>query len=169
MDQHYAGDDTRVQVLLRGILQAFGGMTVGDYIARAAAFVDGTPHPTLGRPYRACGYRPMVELLRHLEANGFETFIASGGDRDVMRAIAHDIYAIPPERVIGSSNALGWHEDEDGGSLVYLAGRTSSTTGPSSRSGSGAAPVARSSPAATRTATSRCSAGRAATGPRCGC
>jgi phosphoserine phosphatase len=121
MEQHYAGDDTRVKVLLRAILQAFGGMTVDDYIARAAAFVDGTPHPTLGRPYRACGYRPMVELLRYLEANGFETFIASGGDRDFMRAIAQDLYAIPPERVIGSSNGLSWREDERGGSLVYLA------------------------------------------------
>ena len=46
----------------------------------------------------------MVELLRYLEANGFTTFIASGGDRDFMRPIAATIYGIPPERVIGSSS-----------------------------------------------------------------
>ena len=63
----------------------------------------------------------MVELLRYLEANGFATFIASGGDRDFMRSIAEAIYAIPPERVIGSSNGLVWQEDEDGGTIAYLA------------------------------------------------
>ena len=48
----------------------------------------------------------MVELLRFLEANGFVTYIASGGDRDFMRPIAGDLYGIPPERVIGSSLAI---------------------------------------------------------------
>jgi phosphoserine phosphatase len=121
IDKHYAGDDTKVKVLLGGILKAFAGMSVDEYIATAAAFVNGTQHPALGRPYRACAYLPMIELLRYLEANRFATFIASGGDRDFMRAIASDVYAIPPERVIGSSNALNWLENERGGSLVSLA------------------------------------------------
>jgi hypothetical protein len=118
--RHYAGDDSLMKVLMGGILQAFGGMTVDDYIARAAAFINGTPHPTLSRPFSACAYQPMIELLRYLEANGFATFIASGGDRDFMRSIGEQIYAIPPERMIGSSNALSWIEDEHGGALTYL-------------------------------------------------
>ena len=61
-------------------------------------------HPTLGRRLRDCGYAPMVELLRYLEAHGFTNYIASGGNRDFMRAVTDDIYGIPPERVIGSSN-----------------------------------------------------------------
>jgi phosphoglycolate phosphatase-like HAD superfamily hydrolase len=121
MEMHYAGDDSRVEVLLGGILQAFAGTTVDEYIAGAAAFVTGTRHPTLARPYDACAYLPMVELMRHLEANHFATFIASGGDRDFMRAVADAIYAIPPERVIGSSNGLTWQEDDDGGTIAYLA------------------------------------------------
>jgi hypothetical protein len=60
----------------------------------------------------------MVELLRYLEANGFATFIASGGDRDFMRPFADDLYGIPPERVIGSSNALRY--DDDSSTLAYL-------------------------------------------------
>ena len=48
----------------------------------------------------------MVELLRYLEANGFTNYIASGGDRDFMRPVTEDVYGIPSERVIGSSNAL---------------------------------------------------------------
>jgi hypothetical protein len=63
----------------------------------------------------------MVELLRYLEAHGFTTFIASGGDRNFMRTVTQEIYNIPPERVIGSSNALRYQEDGEGGSVVYQA------------------------------------------------
>ena len=63
----------------------------------------------------------MIELLRYLEANGFTSYIASGGDRDFMRPVTEEIYGIPAERVIGSSNALSYQEDEHGGTLVYLA------------------------------------------------
>ena len=58
-------------------------------------------------------------MLRYLEANGFTPYIASGGDRDFMRPFAGDLYGIPPERVIGSSNALEYHEAS--GDLEYLA------------------------------------------------
>jgi phosphoserine phosphatase len=116
---HYRGDDTNVKVLLGGILRAFAGMTVDDYAAAAHAFLH-EQHATLGRRYRDCGFVPMVELLRYLEANGFTTFIASGGDRDFMRPITHDIYGIPPERVIGSSTGLQYQEDDRGGTLAYL-------------------------------------------------
>ena len=61
--KHYHGDDTDVKVLMGGILQAFAGMTVDDYAAAADAFLHGGEHPTLGRPFHACGYLPMVELL----------------------------------------------------------------------------------------------------------
>jgi phosphoglycolate phosphatase-like HAD superfamily hydrolase len=117
--KHYAGDDSDVKVLLGGILASQAGMTVDDYGERADRFVNGTHHPTNGRPFAACGYRPMVELLRYLEANAFVTFIASGGDRDFMRPFADDVYGIPPERVIGSSNALRY--DDDARTLAYLA------------------------------------------------
>jgi len=94
-------------------------MTVEDYVASSGEFVRSTAHPTLGRPLHDCGYAPMVELLRYLEANDFTTLIASGGDRDFMRSISDDVYGIPPERIIGSSNGLGYVEDEHGGYVVY--------------------------------------------------
>jgi haloacid dehalogenase-like hydrolase len=115
--KHYAGDDSDVKVLMGGILQAFAGWTVDDYGAAAHAFVTEGEHPTLGRRFHACGYAPMIELLRYLEANGFTNYIASGGDRDFMRPITSELYGIPPERVIGSSNGLRY----DAGSIVYLA------------------------------------------------
>ncbi len=118
--KHYHGDDADVKLLMGGILRAFGGMTVEDYATAADRFLRGR-HPTMDRSLRACGYLPMIDLLRYLEANGFSTFIASGGDRDFMRPVTEEIYGIPAERVIGSSNALSYQEDEHGGTLVYLA------------------------------------------------
>jgi hypothetical protein len=109
-----------VKVLLGGILQAFAGMDVEDYQAAAHVFLHEGRHPTLGRGFRECGYRPMIELLEYLAANGFTSYIASGGDRDFMRPITEALYGIPSERVIGSSNALRYEPDEHGGSIVYL-------------------------------------------------
>jgi hypothetical protein len=63
----------------------------------------------------------MIELLGYLQANGFTNYIASGGDRDFMRPVTEDIYGIPSERVIGSSNALAYVDDEHGGTVSYLA------------------------------------------------
>ena len=103
--KHYAGDDADVRVLLGGVLASLAGVTVDEYGDQAHRFVHDRTHPANGRRYLHCGYRPMVELLRYLEANDFVTFIASGGDRDFMRPIADEMYGIPPERVIGSSNA----------------------------------------------------------------
>jgi phosphoglycolate phosphatase-like HAD superfamily hydrolase len=121
IDKHYAGDDSDVKVLMGGILQAFADQTVDEYAAAATSFLGEAPHPTLGRRLRDCAYVPMVELLGHLETHGFTTFIASGGSRDFMRAITHELYGVPPERVIGSSNGLRYADDEHGGSLAYLA------------------------------------------------
>jgi phosphoserine phosphatase len=119
--KHYHGDDSDVKVLMGGILEAFAGMAVETYAAAAEAFLREAQHPTLGRTLRDCGYAPMVELLRYLEGNGFTTFIASGGDRDFMRPVTHEIYGIPSERVVGSSTALRYEEDEHGGTVVYQA------------------------------------------------
>ncbi|MBV9334994.1 MAG: haloacid dehalogenase-like hydrolase [Solirubrobacterales bacterium] len=117
--KHYHGDDGDVKLLMGAILCAFGGMTVDNYAAAADDFLRGR-HPTMDRTFRACGYLPMIELLRYLEGNHFSTFIASGGDRDFMRPVTEEMYGIPSERVIGSSNALGYQDDEHGGTLVYL-------------------------------------------------
>lgn len=104
--QHYNGDDSALKVLARGILSAYAGMTVDEHAEHVTAFFAQARHPVLGRPYTECGYAPMIELLRHLEAHGFTTYIASGGGRDFMRPVTTAMYGIPPERVIGSSVGL---------------------------------------------------------------
>jgi len=69
---------------------------VRDWIARAR-------HPKTGRLYTEMVYQPMLELLAYLRANGFKTFIVSGGEIEFIRAWSEQIYGVPPEQVIGSS------------------------------------------------------------------
>src|SRR5262249_9198588 len=118
MTRHYHGDDSDLHVMAAGLLQAYGGITIEEFQATAGAFLRGARHPTLGRPYLACAYRPMVELLRYLEGAGFSTYIASGGGLDFMRTISDEVYGIPPERVIGSSVALAYRDDRSVATLV---------------------------------------------------
>jgi len=118
INKHYAGDDSDLPVVMKALLAAFAGATTEEFSERAGVFLRTQSHPTLKRPYRACGYAPMIELLRYLEANEFATFIASGGGRDFIRPVTQEIYGIPPERVIGSSISLAFREDGDGGDLL---------------------------------------------------
>ena len=63
-------------------------------------------HPRFKRPYTDLVYQPMLELLSYLRANGFKTFIVSGGGVEFMRVFAERVYGIPPEQVVGSSGVL---------------------------------------------------------------
>jgi phosphoserine phosphatase len=116
--RHYQGDDRELPVLAAGILQAFANITVEDFEGQADAFLRSARHPTLGQGYLACAYRPMVELLGYLEANGFANYIASGGGRDFMRPISQEVYGVPRQRVIGSSTSLAWEPGEGGGRII---------------------------------------------------
>jgi haloacid dehalogenase-like hydrolase len=60
-------------------------------------------HPVTKRPYTEMVYQPMLELLAYLRANGFKTFIVSGGGIEFMRPWTERVYGIPPEQVVGSS------------------------------------------------------------------
>jgi phosphoglycolate phosphatase-like HAD superfamily hydrolase len=116
---HYAGDDRKAKTLLAGVLAAYDGMSVEDFEQRAGAFLRTASNPVLQRPYLRCAYRPMVELLDHLAANGFATYIVSGGGRDFMRPISDEVYRIPRERVIGSTTTLAYAGDETGGTITH--------------------------------------------------
>jgi hypothetical protein len=119
MVKHYQGDDGDLGLLMGAIPRTIADLSVEEYHQEVTDFFETAEHPTLKRPYRECGYKPMVELLRYLESNGFTTYIASGGDRDFMRPIAGHIYGIPPERIIGSSQAIEYKETDDGTDVLY--------------------------------------------------
>ncbi len=119
--EHYAGNDTNVGTLLAGILAAFDGISVEDFEAKSGAFLRTAQHPTLGRGYLECAYAPMVELLGYLEANGFTSYIASGGGRDFMRPISQQVYGIPRDRVIGSATTFQYTSNDHGGTITHKA------------------------------------------------
>jgi phosphoserine phosphatase len=119
MVKHYNGDDADLGLLLRAVESAFEGMTVHSFSDEVTSWLGDAMHPILGRPYLSCAYAPMIELLRYLEANGFSTYIASGGDRDFMRPFAEQLYGIPPERVIGSALGLDLQLNDEGADLLY--------------------------------------------------
>ena len=108
MVRHYSGDDSGLEELAGGLFSAYQGLTVEDHAARVGAFFDAAVHPTLNRPYTACGYTPMVQLLSYLQSRGFSNYIVSGGGRDFMRPVTTGMYGSPPERVIGSSTGLDY-------------------------------------------------------------
>mgnify|MGYP000609068773 CR=1 FL=1 len=110
--KHYDGDDADLKVLGAAVLSANDAITVEEHAARTKEFFAEALHPILKRPYTECGYLPMAELLRYLEANGFTCYLVSGGGRDFMRPIADAMYGIPPERVVGSSVALQYKDGD---------------------------------------------------------
>ena len=121
LSDHYAGDDTKLAGMAAGILKAHADISVDRFDELAAEFLRTARHPTLDRSYLDCAYAPMIDLLGYLRANGFATYIASGGGRDFMRPITADVYGIPRENVIGSATALEYTADDDGGTIVRRA------------------------------------------------
>jgi phosphoglycolate phosphatase-like HAD superfamily hydrolase len=89
------------------------GMSTDAFNASVKEWLKTARHPKYHRPYNELVYQPMLELLAYLRANGFKTFIVSGGGAEFMRAFAEETYGIPPEQVIGSSGVVKF-EMKDG-------------------------------------------------------
>ncbi|HYK35508.1 HAD family hydrolase [Alloacidobacterium sp.] len=79
------------------------GMTVEEFEKIVTDWLATAQQPKFKRPYTQCVYQPMLELLAYLRANGFKTFIVSGGGIEFMRPWTEKVYGIPPEQVVGSS------------------------------------------------------------------
>ncbi|WP_455285441.1 HAD family hydrolase [Cupriavidus necator] len=88
------------------IATANSGMTVDEYDRTIRDWLGKARHPKFNRPYTELVYQPQLELLSYLRANGFKTYIVSGGTIDFMRPWSQAVYGIPPEQVIGSSQAV---------------------------------------------------------------
>ncbi|MGM5024534.1 HAD family hydrolase [Tardiphaga sp. 862_B3_N4_1] len=102
----------------RGMLQivaaAHSGMTTDEFSKSVVEWIATARHPRFGRPYTQLVYQPMLELLAYLRANGFKTFVVSGGGVEFMRPWMEKVYGIPPEQVIGSSGVVKFEMGADG-------------------------------------------------------
>jgi phosphoglycolate phosphatase-like HAD superfamily hydrolase len=101
----------------KGLLQVMAathsGMTVEDFTKTVADWIGSARHPRFNRPYTDLIYQPMLELLAYMRANGFKTFIVSGGGIEFMRPWTEKVYGIPPEQVVGSSGVTKWQMGKD--------------------------------------------------------
>jgi phosphoglycolate phosphatase-like HAD superfamily hydrolase len=88
------------------IAASHSGLTTDEFAAVVKDWLRTARHPKSGRPYTDMVYTPMLELLDYLRANGFKTYIVSGGGVEFIRAFADSVYGIPPEQVIGSEGKL---------------------------------------------------------------
>jgi phosphoglycolate phosphatase-like HAD superfamily hydrolase len=89
--------------ILEIVMSTHAGMTTQAFEKIVTDWITITKHPTTGRLLTEMVYQPMLELLAYLRANGFKTFIVSGGGIEFMRPWTEKVYGIPPEQVIGSS------------------------------------------------------------------
>ena len=97
--------------------QAVGGMTVAEYDQSVRDWLASARHPKYNKPYTDLVYPAMQDLLAYLRANGFKTFIVSGGSVEFMRPWAEKAYGIPPEQVVGSQQEVTF-EMKDGKPLL---------------------------------------------------
>jgi phosphoglycolate phosphatase-like HAD superfamily hydrolase len=88
--------------ILELLAVANSGMTVEAYDKTIRDWLETARHPRFKRPYTDLVYKPMQELLAYLRANGFKTFIVSGGSIEFMRPWAQKAYGIPPEQIVGT-------------------------------------------------------------------
>lgn len=89
--------------LLEMVAVTHSGITHEEFQDSVREWLKTARHPKTKRPYNEMVYQPMLEVLRYLRANGYKTYIVSGGGIDFMRVFAEQTYGIPPEQVIGSS------------------------------------------------------------------
>ena len=103
--------------LMELVMATHAGSTTDEFAASVRQWVKTARHPTLKRPYTELVFQPMLELLAYLRANGFKTYIVSGGGIEFMRVFAEEVYGVPPEQVIGSTIATKY-ELRDGKPVI---------------------------------------------------
>jgi phosphoglycolate phosphatase-like HAD superfamily hydrolase len=143
--------------LLEMAMATHAGMTVEEFEKSVTHWVSTAKHPTTGRLYTEMVFQPMLEVLTYLRANGYKTFIVSGGGIDFMRPWAERVYGIPPEQVVGSSIKANY-EVRDGKPVLIKVPELNfvDDKGANRSASTSTLAAARSSPSVIPTVTSRC-------------
>jgi phosphoglycolate phosphatase-like HAD superfamily hydrolase len=106
--------------LVELIMATHAGMTVTQFQEIVTDWIGTARDPRFKRPYTELVYQPMLELLAYMRANGFKTFIVSGGGIEFMRPWTEKVYGIPPEQVVGSSIKTKFAMKDDDPTLFRL-------------------------------------------------
>jgi len=100
---------------LEAILMAtLTGMTTGQFQTEVNQWLGEAKNHRWNRPYPDVTYQPMQEVLQYLRANGYKTYIVTGGGQDFVRVYAEQTYGIPPEQVVGTMGGVSYGYDKEG-------------------------------------------------------
>ena len=116
-DMKYLGEMSEEEIM-KVVIATHSGMTEERFEGMVRQFLETWSHPRFKVGYTQLVYQPMLELLAYLRANGFKTFICTGGGIEFVRQAAPVVYGIPPEQVIGSSIKYKYQEDGRGGAIM---------------------------------------------------
>ena len=100
-----------LEVILAATLS---GMSVEEFKAEAQKWLAAAKHRRWNRPYTELTYQPMQEVLKYLRANGFKTYLVTGGGQDFVRVYSEQVYGIPPEQVVGTAGGTKYSYDKSG-------------------------------------------------------
>jgi phosphoserine phosphatase len=100
--------------LMKILSAALSGMTVDQFKGEVKSWLETAKDPRWKRPYTELVYLPMVEVLKYMRANGYRTYIVTGGGQDFVREYAEKVYGIPPEQVVGTAGGTKYGYDKSG-------------------------------------------------------
>jgi hypothetical protein len=98
---------------------AMTGMTVDEFKTEVQMWLATARHPRWNRPYTDLAYQPMLEVLQYLRANGYQTYMVTGGGQDFARMGSEKVYGILPQQVVGTASATKFDYDKDGKATLF--------------------------------------------------
>jgi hypothetical protein len=100
--------------LLKILAATSTGMSVDEFETEVRKWLETSRDSRWKRPYTELTYMPMIELLKYLRANGYRTYIVTGGGQDFVRVYSEQVYGIPPEQVVGTAGGTSYGYDRNG-------------------------------------------------------
>jgi len=94
------------------------GMSVEEFQTEVQSWLATARDPRWHRPYTDLTYLPMQELLKYLRANGYRTYIVTGGGQDFVRVYSDQVYGIPPEQVVGTAGGTQYGYEKNGNPIL---------------------------------------------------
>ena len=102
------------------VMATHAGMTTEAFLEIVKQWLATAKHPRFRKSYTELVYQPMLEVMNYLRANGFKTYIVTGGGQEFVRVYSSGVYGIPPEQVVGSSMATKYEYQDGKPALMIL-------------------------------------------------
>jgi len=118
---HAAMQKFTLEDLINVVVATHTGVTTDEFDRAAKEWLATARHPRWKRPYTELAYQPMLEVMRYLRANGYKTYIVTGGTQPFVRTFAEPTYGIPPEQIIGTAVTTQFDKTKQGNVLLLNA------------------------------------------------